>query len=294
MERHAQRFVLEQPAVERLAHARDDLHRLGGLDQRDEARQHAEHAALRARRHRARRRRLRVEAAITGAVARVEHGRLPVEAEDRAVHVRPAEQHARVVGEIAGGEVVRAVDDHVVLREQRERVLGREPQRVALDEHVGVHRGDPLRGHVDLRAPDVGGAVEHLAVQVRGVDAVEVDDPERAHARGREILRGRAAEPARADQQHARVEQRALTLEADLGQDQVAPVAIVLLGRERRPRPDSAISGKLARRGFGRALEHDDLRARSRRRGSSARALCRPARSRPRRSCPPPPYCRRA
>ena len=153
VELHAQRFVLEQAPVERLAHARDDLHRLGGLDQRDEARQHAEHAALGARGHRARRRRLRVEAAVAGAVARIEHGRLAVEAEDRAVHVGPAEQHARVVGEIARGEVVGAVDDHVVLaRTARARSRTR-AARVALDEHVGVHRGDPLRGHVDLRPP---------------------------------------------------------------------------------------------------------------------------------------------
>ncbi len=121
---------------------------------------------------------------------------------------------------------------------------------MTLDEHVRVHRADPLGCHVDLCAADVRRAVEHLAVQVRGVDVVEVDDPERTDTRGREILRGGAPEAARPDQQHARVEQRALTLEADLRQDQVAPVAIVLLGRERRS-GRIGHSGKLARQPFG-------------------------------------------
>ncbi len=49
--------------------------------------------------------------------------------------------------------------------------------------------------------PDVGRPEEDLAVQVRLVDDVEVDEAERADAGGREIQRGRRAEAARADEQ---------------------------------------------------------------------------------------------
>ena len=53
--------------------------------------------------------------------------------------------------------------------------------------------------------------------------------PMRADAGGGEIHRGRRAEPARADAQHLRGFQLALTLDADLRHDQVAAVALDLV-----------------------------------------------------------------
>src|SRR5690606_7134202 len=99
---------------------------------------------------------------------------------------------------------------------------------------VGVEREDPLARDLRLRPPDVARAVEHLALEVRGVDHVEVDDPERADARRRQVLRERTAEPPGADQQHARGEQRLLRLGAELGQREMALVALVLVRAERR------------------------------------------------------------
>ena len=72
-----------------------------------------------------------------------------------------------------------------------------------------------------------------LALEVREVDDVVVDDAERAHPGGREVERGRRAEPAGAEQEHLRVEQLELALEPDLGHQQVARVALALLGAQR-------------------------------------------------------------
>ena len=66
------------------------------------------------------------------------------------------------------------------------------------------------------------GRVDHLALEVREVDDVVVDDAERADAGGREVERGRRAEAAGAEQQDLRVEQLLLALGADLGEQQVA------------------------------------------------------------------------
>ena len=74
---------------------------------------------------------------------------------------------------------------------------------------------------------------DDLALQVRRVDDVHVDDAERADAGRREVERGGRAEAAGADQQHARVEQLQLALLADLGDQEVAAVALALLGVER-------------------------------------------------------------
>ena len=69
-----------------------------------------------------------------------------------------------------------------------------------------------------------------LALEVRDVDDVGVDDPERPHPRRGQVDGGRRAEPARADQEHLRVEQPELALLADLRDEHVAAVALELLG----------------------------------------------------------------
>ena len=106
---------------------------------------------------------------------------------------------------------------------------------------VGVERVDRLLGGVHLRDPDPLGGVDHLALQVREVDHVVVDDPERAHAGGRQVEGGGRAEAAGAEQQHLGVEQLLLALGTDLGDQQVARVAVALFGaqRTRAPRPRS-------------------------------------------------------
>ena len=69
----------------------------------------------------------------------------------------------------------------------------------------------------DLGLAEPVGRVDDLALQVRVVDDVGIDDAERADACGGEVERRGRAEPAGADQQHARVEQPLLAGLADLG-----------------------------------------------------------------------------
>ena len=130
-EAHVPGVVEQQPADQRRAAAEQQLDRFGRLNRADDARQHAEHAAFRAARHQAGRRRLRVEAAIARAVLRGEHRGLPLEPEDAAVGVRLAEEHAGVVDQVAGREVVGAVEDDVVVAERSQGVGGRQRGLVA-------------------------------------------------------------------------------------------------------------------------------------------------------------------
>ena len=62
-----ERVEVEQPADQRVADAERELQRLVRLQRPDDARQHAEHAALGARRRELRRRRRGVEAAVARA-----------------------------------------------------------------------------------------------------------------------------------------------------------------------------------------------------------------------------------
>ena len=80
-------------------------------------------------------------------------------------------------------------------------------------------------GGVDLELADGRGGVDDLALQVAGVDGVEVDQADRADASGGQVHRERSAQAAGADAQHLRGFQLLLALHADLGQDQVPGVA---------------------------------------------------------------------
>ncbi len=138
-----------------------------------------------------------------------------------------------VVQEVAGRKVVGAVDDHVpALAEDAVDVLG--GQALLEREHadVRVERLERPSCRLDLRLAEPVGRMDDLALQVRLVDDVRVDDPERADARRREIERRGGAEPAGADEEDARIEQALLPVLADLGDEEMPAVARALLGRE--------------------------------------------------------------
>ncbi len=111
--RRVERVEEQQATGKGLARAEHELERLGGLHRADDAGQHAEHAALGAARGELRRRRGGVEAAVARAVAGMEDRHLALEPVDRAVHDGDPVPHRGVVHEVAGGEVVGAVDDDV-------------------------------------------------------------------------------------------------------------------------------------------------------------------------------------
>src|SRR5256885_5942025 len=122
-ELHALRIEDQEAPDQWFAGAEDQLHRLGGLDAADDSRQYAKHTALSAAWNEPGRRRLRIQAAVARTLLRREHRRLPFEAEDAAIRIRLSEQHARVVHQIPRREIVRAVDDDVVGREELHRIL---------------------------------------------------------------------------------------------------------------------------------------------------------------------------
>ena len=106
----------------------------------------------------------------------------------------------RVVHEVARREVVGAVDDDVVAVDDVEDVVGAEARVVREDVDVGVHRREGGLRAVDLAHPDAIKGVKDLALQVRRVDDVHVDDADRADARRGEVDGRGRAETARAEQ----------------------------------------------------------------------------------------------
>ena len=93
------------------------------------------------------------------------------------------------------------------------------------DVQCGIQRRELLGGGVELRAADVFGGVDDLALQVAGVDDVEVDQAEGADAGRGEVEGERRTEPAGADAEDFGGLELLLALHADFGQDEVARVA---------------------------------------------------------------------
>ena len=186
-EPHAERVVQQQASHQRLADPDDQLHRFRGLDQPDGARQNPQHAAFGAAWHQARRWWLGEEAAIAGAISRAEDRGLSFESEDRTVNVRFAEQDAGIVGEIAGGEVVGAIDHDVVLANDVERIGCREPRFVQLGPDVRIDVRDAVAGRSEFGTADVLGAMEDLALQVARFHHIEVDESERTDTGGGKV-----------------------------------------------------------------------------------------------------------
>ncbi len=136
----------------------------------------------------------------------------------------------RVVEDVAGLERVGAVEDDVVAGDEPLDVLGDQHLLVEDDVDLRVERVDRLPGAFDLALPHPIGRVDDLALEVADIDDVEVDDPDRPDTRRGEVQRSRGTETAGADEQRLRAEQLRLAGRADLRDQQVAAVALLLLG----------------------------------------------------------------
>ena len=212
------RVVRQESTDQWVTEFQQQLDGLDGLDRSDDARQDAQHARLGATRREFRRRRLGDHAAIARSDVGVEDGDLSLEAEDRTVHDRDVLDERGVVHQIARREVVGAVDDDVVAVDDVQDVVGAESRVVGEDLDVRVHRGERHLRAVDLAHADAFDVVQDLALEVRGVDDVHVDDADRADAGRGEIERRRRTESAGAEQEHLGVQEPLLALLAHFGQ----------------------------------------------------------------------------
>ena len=186
-EAHGERVDEEQAADQRLAFAEDQLDDFGGLDDADDAGKNAQDAALGAAWDKAGRGRFGVEAAVARAFFGGEDAGLALEAEDAAVGVGLVEQHAGVIDQVAGLEVVGAVGNDVVLGEDLEGVGAGQHGVVLDDVQRGIEGVQLLLRGVDLLAADVFGRVNDLALQIARVDHVEVDQAQSADTRRSQV-----------------------------------------------------------------------------------------------------------
>ena len=96
---------------------------------------------------------------------------------------------------------------------------------------MGVHRDERIdledgvaRG-IGFRPADIGLPVDHLTLEIRFVNLIELDDADRSDPGCREVEQRRGTESTRADHQHLGVLQTLLPVDTEVGDDQVPAVS---------------------------------------------------------------------
>jgi hypothetical protein len=187
-ERRVEGVEQEESAGERVADAEKELQDLIRLEQAHDPGHDAEDAGHRAAGSELGRRRGRVEAAVARAVERLEHRELALEPVDRGVDDGDPGEDRRVVQRVARLELVGPVEDDVVSGDDLDVGVG-EHLLVGDDLHVGFRAlmvCRPTRPSLSLP----GRSCDDLALEVRQVDDVEVDDADRPDARRGEVEGG--------------------------------------------------------------------------------------------------------
>jgi len=130
---------------------------------------------------------------------------------------------------VARGEVVRAVENDIVFRDQLFDLIAFDARRDLDDFNLRVDGVESRACRFDFPSADRVGAIQDLALQVGEIDLVGVGQRQPADARRGEIEGRRAAEAAGADDQRGCRAQPFLPLDADLGEQDMPAVAEELL-----------------------------------------------------------------
>jgi len=130
---------------------------------------------------------------------------------------------------VARGEVVRAVENDIVFRDQLFDLIAFDARRDLDNFNFRVDGVESRACRFDFPHADRVGAIEDLPLQVGEIDLVGVGQRQPADARRGEIEGCRAAEAAGADDERGCRAQPFLPLDADLGEQDVPAVAEELL-----------------------------------------------------------------
>jgi hypothetical protein len=140
-------LIEKEATCKRSSDAEKQFYGLCSLDETDYARKNAKNAPFGAVCDRAGRRWLRKQATITrSAKMWSEDTGLSVKAGDGSVDVCLLEEHAGVVCEVAGGEIIRAVNDYVVGSDDIEGVFAGKTGVVLGNLNVGIESEDAFGG----------------------------------------------------------------------------------------------------------------------------------------------------
>ena len=100
------------------------------------------------------------------------------------------------------------------------------------DLDIGIYFPQTRSRLFQLRFSDIVRPIKNLPLQVRGIDPIGIDQPERADSRRRQIKRCRRPQAARADAQHSRRFDSALAFDIHFRQNEMTRVASQVSARQ--------------------------------------------------------------
>ncbi len=163
----AQGFSVKETSEQGVAGAGQELDGFRGLKGADESGEDAEDAGGVAIRHCAGRRRHREHAAVARRTeVRGEDADLSFKLVNRAVNDGLPQPDAGIAGEIAGGEIVRAIEDESIVRSEGQGVGGREVFRVDFNLDFRIEGLEAAGGGVGFGLADVFRCEKNLALEV--------------------------------------------------------------------------------------------------------------------------------
>ena len=169
------------------------------------------------------------KATVAGAFAtRIKDRDLAVELEDGPVDEGFLKKKSAVVGEVASGKVVGAVEDEVVRPGKFHRIINREADRVLLDYEVRIEFLQPRGSRFHLGGIDLFFAKENLALKVGPLHMIGINQSNFSHARCREIESGGGPEASTTNDQHRSAQKLLLSGFSHLRQESVTKVALLL------------------------------------------------------------------
>ena len=112
--------------------------------------------------------------------------------------------------------------------------------------HIRIDIPDAVHRRENLGSPQVVGVVKDLPLEVAEIHMIEIDDPEPADPRRRQVEGGRTPEATGPDQEGATVEELPLPFPANLRKNDVAAVPLdLLLAKRDRPSSNGRNQGHL-------------------------------------------------
>lgn len=197
---HGQQVAMEELAGEWGSESGEELDGFRCLKSADEASDCAEHAGFRTGGCGAGRGRVGKHAAVAGTSGgRVKDRELAFAAGDGSVDIGDAEPAGDIAAQVAGFEVIGAVDDDVAISGESHGIGGAEAVAHDGDAQSGIKRAEAVCSGFRLGSADVCFREESLAVEIREGHLIVVYDDEVADAGCGEVEEGWAAEAAGAE-----------------------------------------------------------------------------------------------
>ena len=142
-------MVDEKLTDEGLPFLQDDLNRLRGLNQSDLPGYNSQDTCLVSAGDETGRRGLRKEAAQTGTpLLGEENAGLPLKLEDTSINKRLDRKKGGVIYQVLRREVVRSIDDDVIVRKDLEGILRRQTLLISDDLHIRIDSTDRISGRI--------------------------------------------------------------------------------------------------------------------------------------------------